>query len=208
MAMIKVTVSNNVKRETVFVSDDTTLRSVLESNQIDYTRGMTNLDGSPLAAGDLDKTFAQFGITEKCFLSAIVKTDNAASITIAGESVVITSSQKLADIKTVAKYRPKALQLKGGEDGKEVVFVIGVTSNPRGSINKVGAEFGSEAHDGSGRATITLDLPKVDGDVKEAVAEHIGSAILDLNKLEAALPEVIEEIETEKANVLANIDVQ
>ena len=131
-----------------------------------------------------------------------------AKITIAGESIVITSAIKLDDYKTIAKYRPKALQLKGGEDGKEVVFVIGVTSNPRGSINKVGAEFGSEAHDGSGRATITLDLPKVDGDVKEAVAEHIGSAILDLNKLEAALPEVIEEIETEKANVLANIDVQ
>ena len=208
MSMIKVTVSNNVKRETVIVSDDTTLRSVLESNQIDYTRGMTNLDGSPLQAGDLDKTFAQFGIAEKCFLSAIVKTDNAAGIAIVGESIVITSNMKLADYKTVAKYRPKALQLKGGEDGKEVVFVAGITSNPRGSINKVGAEFGSEAHDGTGRATITLGLPRTEGDIKEAVAEYIGSAILDLNKLEAQLPAVIEEIEIERANVLANIDVQ
>ena len=208
MAMIKVIVSNNVKRETVFVSDDRTLRSVLEENQIDYTRGMTNLDGSPLRAGDLDKTFADFNITEKCFLSAIVKTDNAASISIVGESVVITSAMTLDNYKTVAKYRPKALQLKGGEDGKEVVFVVGVTSNPRGSINKVGAEFGGIAHDGSGKATITMDLPKTDGDIKEAVAEYIGSAILDLNKLEAQLSNVIDEIAVEKANVLSNIDVQ
>lgn len=208
MSMIKVTVSNNVKRETVIVSDDTTLRSVLESNQIDYTRGMTNLDGTPLQPGALDKTFAEFGITEKCFLSAIVKTDNAASIAVVGESVVITSSITLEEYKTVAKYRPKALQLKGGEDGKEIVFAIGVTSNPRGSINNVGAEFGSEAHDGTGRATITFDLPRADGNVKEVVAEYIGSAILNLNKIEAQIPAVIEEVDTERANVLANINVQ
>lgn len=208
MSMIKVTVSNNIKRETVIVSDDTTLRSVLESNQIDYTRGMTNLDGTPLQPGALDKTFAEFGITEKCFLSAIVKTDNAASIAVVGESVVITSAITLENYKAVAKYRPKALQLKGGEDGKEVVFVAGITSNPRGSINKVGVEFGSEAHDGTGRATITFDLPRTEGDIKEAVAEYIGSAILDLNKLEAQLPAVIEEIGVERANVMANIDVQ
>lgn len=207
MSMIKVTVSNNVKRETVFVSDDTTLRSVLENAQIDYTRGMTNLDGSPLQAGDLDKTFADFHIAEKCFLSAIVKTDNAASILIAGESIVITSALKLDDYKTVAKYRPNALQLKGGDGGDEVVFAVGITTKPRGSINKVGAEFGSEAHDGTGRATITLDLPQTAGDIKEAVAEYIGSAILDLNKLEAQLPAVIEEIDTERAVIMSNISV-
>ena len=208
MSMIKVTVSNNVKRETVFVSDDTTLRSVLEDNQIDYTRGMTNLDGSPLQAGDLDKTFADFNISEKCFLSAIVKTDNAASITIAGESVVITSTQKLEDIKTLAKYRPKALQLKGGDDGNEVVFVIGLSKNPRGSINRIGAEFGGETHDGTGRATITFDLPKFDGDVRDAVAEYVGSAILDLNKLEASIPAVLEEIDAERSRVMESISVR
>ena len=208
MSMIKVTVSNNVKRETVFVSDDRTLRSVLEENQIDYTRGMTNLDGSPLRAGDLDKTFADFNIAEKCFLSAIVKADNAASISIVGESVVITSAMTLDNYKTVAKYRPKALQLKGGEDGKEVVFVVGVTSNPRGSINKVGAEFGGVAHDGSGKATITFDLPCGDDDVKERVAEKIGVAIIYLNKLEEVLPDVIREIAAEKNAVMENISVQ
>lgn len=75
--MVKVVVGNNVKRESVIVDGNTTLRKVLEDAGIDYTRGVMHLDGSSLQAGDLDKTFAQFGITDKCFLLNVVKADNA-----------------------------------------------------------------------------------------------------------------------------------
>lgn len=75
--MIKVVVGNNVNRETVIVDSSTTLRNVLEDAKIDYTRGVMHLDGSSLNPGDLDKTFAQHGITEKCFLLNVVKADNA-----------------------------------------------------------------------------------------------------------------------------------
>lgn len=75
--MIKVTVGNNVKRESVIVDSSTTLRQVLEDAGIDYTRGVMHLDGSSLQPGDLDKTFASFGITDKCFLLNVVKADNA-----------------------------------------------------------------------------------------------------------------------------------
>ena len=75
--MIKVTVGNNVKRESVLVDKTATLRSVLEENEIDYTRGVMHLDGSSLNPGDLDKTFEQMGITEKCFLLNVVKAGNA-----------------------------------------------------------------------------------------------------------------------------------
>lgn len=76
--MIKVTVGNNVKREAVIVDANVTLRSVLENAGVDYTRGVMHLDGSSLNPGDLDRTFASFGITEKCFLLNVVKADNAA----------------------------------------------------------------------------------------------------------------------------------
>lgn len=76
--MIKVTVGNNVKRESKIVNPNSTLRSVLEQANIDYTRGVMHLDGSSLNPGDLDKTFSSFGITEKCFLLNVVKADNAA----------------------------------------------------------------------------------------------------------------------------------
>lgn len=131
-----------------------------------------------------------------------------ARITVAGESVVVTSAITLEDYRMIAKYRPDKLVLKGGDDGKEPIFAVGVATNPHGSINKMGAEFGSEAHDGTGRATITFDLPQTDGDVKEAVAEKVGAAIIHLNKLEEILPDVVNEIAAEKAAVLENISVQ
>jgi len=76
--MIKVTMGNNVKRTDEMLPPNTTLREALEIAGIDYTRGMMNLDGSPLAPGDLDKTFADFGITKQCFLLNVTKADNAA----------------------------------------------------------------------------------------------------------------------------------
>lgn len=75
--MIKVTVGNNVKREPVIVDENTTLRTVLEDNGIDYTSGTMHLDGSSLKPGEIDKTFADLGITEKCYLLNVVKADNA-----------------------------------------------------------------------------------------------------------------------------------
>ena len=76
--MIKVTMGNNVKRTSEILDENTTLRDALESVDIDYTTGIMNLDGSTLSPGDLDKTFGDFGITEKCYLLNVVKADNAA----------------------------------------------------------------------------------------------------------------------------------
>ena len=73
--MIQVTVGNNVKRERMIVDANRTLRSVLEEAGIDYTRGVMHLDGASVNPGDLDKTFASFGIAEKCFLLSVVKAD-------------------------------------------------------------------------------------------------------------------------------------
>ena len=75
--MIKVTCGNNVKRNTIIVPADTTLREVLEEEGIDYSAGTMNLDGSTLMPGDLDRSFADFEIKEKCFLLSVVKADNA-----------------------------------------------------------------------------------------------------------------------------------
>ena len=129
-----------------------------------------------------------------------------AKIVIAGEAVVVTSAIKLEDLCKVAKYRPDALVLKGGEDGKEPIFRIGVCSGT-GKINKYGAEFGAETHDDAKLATITLVTDALEGDIREAVAEAIGASILNLNKLEETIPAVLAEIDAEKAAILGNITV-
>ena len=129
-----------------------------------------------------------------------------AKIVIAGQAVVITSALKLADLRKVAKYRPEALTLEGGEDGKEPIFRIGAT-NGSGKINTYGAEFADETHDDEKLATITMIIDGFAGDVRESVAEAIGTSILNLNKIEETIPAVIAEIDAEKAAILNNITV-
>ena len=75
--MIKVTVGNNLQRESVIVETTSTLREVLNNTGVDYTRGVMHLDGCSLGPGDLDKTFDDLGIKDDCFLLNVVKADNA-----------------------------------------------------------------------------------------------------------------------------------
>lgn len=129
-----------------------------------------------------------------------------AKIVIAGDAVVITSALKLEDVKTIEKYRPDELILKGGEDGKEPIFAIGTTENS-GDINEFGAAFGSATRDDGAYACITMIANGVAGDVKEWVADRIGRALINLNKLEEKLPAVLAEIAGEKKTVMDNISI-
>lgn len=129
-----------------------------------------------------------------------------AKIVIAGNAVVVTSSLKLEDIKTIKKYRPKALVLMGGEDKKEPIFVMD-TCKDCGNITTYGAAFGCASHDDEKLATITMCMEEPQGDIKEWVADRLGGALMNLNKLEATLPDVLEEIKAEKAAVMENISV-
>ena len=80
--MIEVKIGDNVKRETIHVSEDATLRETLNNNNISYANATTNLDGCPLDPGDLNKTFREFGFDgtpghDFCYLLCVVKADNA-----------------------------------------------------------------------------------------------------------------------------------
>ena len=81
-----------------------------------------------------------------------------AKIVIAGDAVVVKSELNLEDIKTIAKYQPKALTLMGGDEGKEPIFALGTTTGT-GSINSVGASFGKA--DSDGKAVITMVMQGV-----------------------------------------------
>lgn len=74
---VKVTYGNNMKRGTELVEDTMTPRQLLEEKEINYATGITTLDGAPLGRGDLDRSFAELGITDKCYLLCVVKADNA-----------------------------------------------------------------------------------------------------------------------------------
>lgn len=76
--IIQVKIGTNTNRKTVNLDNSTTLRNALESNGVELdSQGVISLDGCPLQPGDINKTFADFGVDERCSLTKVVKADNA-----------------------------------------------------------------------------------------------------------------------------------
>lgn len=126
-----------------------------------------------------------------------------AKIMIVGDASVIVSALKFEDIKTVEKYRPNKLVLMGGKDNDEPLFAIG--TGCVGSVGEYGITFNNE--DEAGNAIVTQIIVGNPDDRKAFVAEQVGVAIVNLNKLEETISPVLEEIKAEKDAVLASIEV-
>lgn len=124
-------------------------------------------------------------------------------ITIAGSSYVITSEVSMADLELVKKHRPKALKIVD-EETKEEQFAIGIGSN---SINEYGISFGGVSNDEKKLATVTMPIPLEVEDAKEYVAEKAGTAVVNLNRIEAVIGEALEDIRVEHQKVRDNITV-
>lgn len=75
--MVQVRFITNLGPSSDIVEATSTPRQALEKNDIDFSRGAVSIDGCPVRIGDLDKTFAELGITEKCNISVVIKADNA-----------------------------------------------------------------------------------------------------------------------------------
>ena len=129
-----------------------------------------------------------------------------AKIKVVGNAAVITSNLTLGDIALVKAYRPEALALKGGENGKDELFKLGISADPYGDIDKFGATFGAANADG--KAIITELYAPVSDDVKSELADKYGAAMTSLGKMEEILPAVVEEIKAEREALITAIEVQ
>lgn len=205
--MINVTIGNNLNRRNVLIPEDTTIREALEQNQIDYSIGMTSLDGATLTPGQMDKTFAELGITDRCYLLNVVKADNAAVIKVVGGAVVVESAYPLETLKKVLKFRGSdALTLYKGEGAnKTPVFGVCCAKSGHGKINANGAEFGT-ATTADGKAVITMTLPE-GADGQKFAEENIGVAIIRLNEVEAKVDGLVSDVDQEQATVRESIQV-
>lgn len=202
--MLKVFVGNNINRKAVMVSHDTTLRQVFEENEVDYGSGMNSLDGATLKTGDLDKSFAEMGVTgDQCYLLNTAKAVNAVDgIKVLAQNAVIASSFERKQIEEIVKYRPKAMKLIDPET-KDELFAVALTTGD-GRIGKNGAEYGTGK--ANGKACISLKIPD-DKDVREYIEETVGVSILNLQKVEDQWADALQEIAAEKAAVLDTIEV-
>lgn len=75
--MIKVTVVYNMDSNDVIVEATATPRQVLEDARINYGVGRTALNSRTLSPAELDKSFAELGVTDDCFLSNVAKVECA-----------------------------------------------------------------------------------------------------------------------------------
>lgn len=126
-----------------------------------------------------------------------------ATITIAGSCFVVTSDVPMADLELVKKHRPKALKIVD-EETKEELFAVGVGSN---SLSDYGVSFGGVSNDELKLASVTLPIPPDVEDAQEFVAEKAGVAVVNLNRIEAGIDDVLEEIRTEHKKVTDSIKV-
>lgn len=75
--MISVKITTATGRETKLVDEGITIKKCLDDNNVEYGNANITLDAATLKAGEINKTFKDLGVTESCFLTAIVKTNNA-----------------------------------------------------------------------------------------------------------------------------------
>lgn len=203
--MITVIISNNLNKVRRVLDPNTTLRQALEAEEIDYAIGTVSLDGSTLPAGSLDKSFDDFGIEDKCFLTVAVKADNAAAVSVIGNNCIIKASFKLEQLKKIEASRPKTLKIF--EDEEEVFRIASGKGN--GHVGTSGWNFG-DATTADGNAMISMEMPAtVTGAeaAKKWVAGKVGTGIIMLKKIEDRFDAVIREIDAENAAVESCITV-
>ena len=133
-----------------------------------------------------------------------------ANVRILGDAVVLTSDLKLDDLKLVQKMRPKALSLfEEDESGKLVpYFKVGIGDGEvrNSDVNDYGIIFRKASRD-EGLAQVTFKAPVGEGDIKEMVAEAIGTPLAHLITLENLIPDVLDEIHAAHDAVLSSIEV-
>lgn len=127
-----------------------------------------------------------------------------AKVSITGKVAAVISDISLENIKVIEKFRPQALSLFEGE-GKEKTIVFRIASGNTDCISNNGIVFTAKVDDG--RAVVCTMLEDAEK-AKDIFAEKFGVAILNLRKLEAQIPAVLEEIKAERDAVMAAIDVQ
>lgn len=128
-----------------------------------------------------------------------------AKIIVAGDAMVIESDYTLDDIAKLKEYRPKALTLFD-DDGTTEVFKVGITKGV-GVISKYGASFGSASKNGEGKAIITMIIPSCVEDAIAYAENLIGTAIINLNKVERQFEDALAEVAIEREKICESITV-
>ncbi len=195
MINLKVITMSGV--ETLIVPADKPICEILDEEDLTYAGRTLTLNGYALSASELGMTLEEMHVGDKATIGITAKTENAATATVIGNALVVTSALKREDLEQVIKYRPKAMTLyeMDEDEKKKPVFAVALTKRNAGEIGKNGAVFG-EVTDAEGHARLTMTF-EADKE-KQDLIDEIGPAILKLNKLEGILAQQLTEIAADK----------
>ena len=124
-------------------------------------------------------------------------------INITERAVVFTSDLTIDEIKKVAKYRPKFLNLIDPET-KDLVCAIGIATKGNGSISEFGVSFAPISVNAEGKAAVTI-VEEGAADVKQTVIDKYAATVVNVNKIEKAVKEALDSIKADEEEVLGCI---
>lgn len=75
--MFRINLGTNTSRQTVNVNPNSLIREVLEAYNVNYANTTLHLDGIPLTAMELNRSFNDLGVTDNSYLIAVIKCENA-----------------------------------------------------------------------------------------------------------------------------------
>lgn len=128
-----------------------------------------------------------------------------AKVNVVGSALIVTSELKTSELELAAKYRPSALKLRD-EDGNEI-FGVQLGTPCHGSIGTFGVVFDTTSPEGKAQVTCAFAPKDTAEETKEAIADQIGKALINLAKFEEAFATVAGEITKERNGIMSNITV-
>ena len=75
--MIKVISGTSLNKTELVLDPSTTILEAAEQANLNVAAGGITLNDSVVGSADFNKTFADYGVTDKCYLLQVVKADNA-----------------------------------------------------------------------------------------------------------------------------------
>ena len=123
-----------------------------------------------------------------------------ADVKIAGNTIVLTSTVTLEQIKRIEKHRPEALEIRNAKE--EIIFRVGTGSN---ALNDHGASFNAATLDDRELAYISLPIPPGVTDAKRYFAETFGQQHLYLKAIEQRLSSVLVEVEGKITEIMNDV---
>jgi len=123
-----------------------------------------------------------------------------ADVKIAGNTIILTSTVTLEQIKRIEKHRPEALEVRNAKE--EIIFRVGTGSN---ALNNHGASFNAATLDERELAYISLPIPSGVADAKRYFAETFGQPHLQLKAVEIRLADVLTKVDDEITEIMNDV---